>query len=111
MEQSTTILNSAFASFNIVVLCSIKPHIDLVQVQYLYSITAQPVRLSETKYTTMYIVCNSHMIMFRLLSTHLERDQLWIADNECTSDNVCKKNCGAVTCILYTLYISYKITF
>jgi hypothetical protein len=38
-----------------------------------------------------------------LLSTHLERDQLWIADNECTSDNVCKKNCGAVTCILYTL--------
>jgi hypothetical protein len=29
MEQSTTILNSAFASFNIVVLCSITPHIDL----------------------------------------------------------------------------------
>jgi hypothetical protein len=27
-----------FASFNSVVLCSIKPHIDLVQVQYLYNI-------------------------------------------------------------------------
>ena len=39
MEQSTTILNSAFASFNIVVLCFIKPHNDLVQVQQLYNIT------------------------------------------------------------------------
>ena len=37
MEQSTTILNLAFASFNIVVLCSIKPHTDLIQVQLLYS--------------------------------------------------------------------------
>jgi hypothetical protein len=27
MEQSTTILNEANAEFNIVVLCSIKPHI------------------------------------------------------------------------------------
>jgi hypothetical protein len=33
LEQSTTILNSAFASLNIVVLCPTKPHIDLVQVQ------------------------------------------------------------------------------
>jgi hypothetical protein len=32
MEQSTTILNEANAEFNIVVLCSIKPHIDQVQV-------------------------------------------------------------------------------
>jgi hypothetical protein len=32
MEQSTTILNEANAKFNIVVLCSIKPHIDQVQV-------------------------------------------------------------------------------
>jgi hypothetical protein len=32
MEQSTTILNEANAEFNIVVLYSIKPHIDQVQV-------------------------------------------------------------------------------
>jgi hypothetical protein len=33
MEQSTTInIELGFASYNIVVLCSIKPHIDQVQV-------------------------------------------------------------------------------
>jgi hypothetical protein len=36
MGQSTTILNSAFASFNIVVLCSIKPHINLLKKIELY---------------------------------------------------------------------------
>jgi hypothetical protein len=32
LGKSTTILNEANAEFNIVVLCSIKPHIDQVQV-------------------------------------------------------------------------------
>ena len=36
--EYNTIELGFFASFNTVVLCSIKPHIDLVQVQYLYII-------------------------------------------------------------------------